>query len=111
MIVHFFRTQFFASFTTLLLVLSILAPTVVKISHAIYEHESVACTELGEIHVHEMEFDCDFQKFKLTTQFYSLPTKFENKIDFVELVKSADFYTFLSKYQKLHFALRGPPVS
>jgi hypothetical protein len=109
--VKFFRAQFISTFTTLLLVLCILAPIAVKLSHAIYEHESLECSEPAAIHVHEIELDCDFQKFKLSTQYYSVPTKFENKIVAVERVKNFNFYTFLSKYQKLHFALRGPPVS
>lgn len=108
---NFYRTQLISSITTLLLVLCILAPTAVKLSHAIYEHESLQCTEPGAIHVHEIELDCDFQKFKLSTQYYSILVNFETKILPVELIKNSDFYSFLNNYQKLPFALRGPPIS
>ncbi len=108
---NFYRTQLISSITTLLLVLCILAPTALKLSHAIYEHESLQCAEPGAVHVHEIELDCDFQKFKLSTQYYSVPVNFENQAVTVELIKNSDFYTFLNNYQKLPFALRGPPIS
>ena len=107
----FFRTQFISSITTLLLVLCILAPTAVKLSHAIYEHEGLECTATGAVHVHEIEFDCDFHKFKLSTQYYTVPLKLDVKMVAVKQVHHTDFYISLSKFQKRHFALRGPPIS
>lgn len=96
---------------SLLLVAAILSPTIVKLSHALYEHEEQVCNEIGSVHVHEVEIDCDFQKFQLSPQHYPVFTE-AIKV-YPNFIKENDvnYYSFLSKYQKLHFALRGPPVS
>lgn len=106
-----FWKQFACRLVAFFLVFSILAPTTVKLYHAIYQHQEQLCIDDSSTHVHEIEFDCDFQKFKLSPQLYP---NFVN-IHEVELavVRKNDMnhYSFLNKYQKLHFDLRGPPIS
>lgn len=106
-----FLKQVCHSFLALFLAVAILAPTIVKLSHALYEHQEQVCEVIGSVHVHEVEIDCDFQKFQLSPQLYSV---FAETIKvYPNFIKENDFnyYSFLSKYQKLHFTLRGPPLS
>ena len=106
-----FFKQVGTTFISLVLVLAILSPALVMLSHALYEHEEQACKEIGSVHVHEIEVDCDFHKFQLSPQLYPV---FANAVKtHPTLIREKDFnyYSFLSKYQKLHFTLRGPPVS
>lgn len=96
---------------SLLLIAAILSPSILKISHALYEHEEQFCEDNSSVHVHEVEIDCDFQKFQLSPQLYP---NFAKTLElYPDLIKENDlnFYSFLSKYQKLHFTLRGPPIS
>ncbi len=90
--------------------MSILAPSAVKLSHALYEHQDVHCDEIGSLHIHKIELDCDFQKFNLSPQQY--PIYFQTQNFSVPPIKVGAIgrYSFLSNYQKLHFALRGPPL-
>ncbi len=99
----------FKSYICILLMVSLLTPSIVKLSHAINEHEHFECTAMGELHVHEVEMDCDFQKFNLSNYIY--PELVESPKAFIVPLPKKCFlqYTFLNKYQKLHFSLRGPP--
>ena len=99
------------SVLSLLLIVAILAPSVLKLSHAFFEHHEQLCQELSSVHIHEIELDCDFQKYKLSSLNY--PTFSNVDVPFATIPKKEifNYYSFLSKYQKLHFALRGPPVS
>lgn len=106
-----FFKQVCISIMSLLLVAAILSPAFVKLSHALFEHEEQTCVDVGSVHIHKIEIDCDFQKHNISPQHYP---------DFVKVTKivpksvekeNFNYYFFLTKYQKLHFALRGPPVS
>ena len=81
----------------------------VKIVHALNDHRGMECTAFGQLHIHEVELDCDFQDFNVLPQFHS--TLVEVPKPFIIHIPNniTSQYTFLSKYQKLHFALRGPP--
>lgn len=99
------------SLLSLLLIVAILAPSLFKLTHALLEHQEQLCQEVGSVHIHEIEIDCDFQKFNLSPQTY--PSFEDVNVPVVNLgsVEILNNYFFLSKYQKLHFALRGPPIS
>ena len=78
-------------------------------SHALVEHEHLECKAIGQLHIHEVELDCDFQDFNLSPQFNSTLVQVPRPLIIQISNKIVSQYTFLSKYQKLHFALRGPP--
>lgn len=105
-----FKSHIVSTIASLLIIAAILTPSIIKLSHAIYEHEEQQCESVGSLHVHEVELDCDFQKFKLSPQYHIVLTVIEKLPAPVIKEKSFDLYSFLSKYQKLHFALRGPPL-
>jgi len=85
-------------------------PSTMKLSHAIFDHPDRECSKDVSLHFHKSEFDCEFQQFKLSYQFYtglqeiSYPPRPQAGITYGNL------YTFLNTYQRLHFSLRGPPV-
>jgi len=85
-------------------------PSAVKLSHAIHDHMEQHCNENIPLHFHEAEFDCDFQKFKLSTQFYTGFQEFDIYKTLPAKETHYDLYTFISKCQKFHFSLRGPPA-
>jgi len=94
---------------TLVLVAAMQLPVAAKIYHALYEHVDTECNDYGTLHFHKTEFECEFQKYKLATNFI-LPDFQKTPQEFL-VVEESNFstYSFLSKYQKLHFSLRGPP--
>ena len=104
-----FKEKLLFPLCAVLLVASILSPYAIKIVHGLYEHQETKCISYGELHIHEVELDCDFQKFKLTTQFY--PVFFDDLNVFRSTSQEQDdkHYNFLTKFQQFHFNLRGPP--
>ncbi len=101
--------SFLSSSICLLLVVCILAPSLAKLSHALFEHQHSECKNAKTLHVHEAELDCDFQKFKLSPQFYPSFWTAMEKIPVIFPQNNYPPYSFLSKFQKHHFVLRGPP--
>ncbi|QLG47091.1 hypothetical protein [Costertonia aggregata] len=99
-----------ATFVALLLVASIVMPSVLKLTHALHEHAVSKCVDIDKLHIHESELDCDFQKFKLTTQFYFAFKSYDTFVAIVSTKINSTHYDFLSDNQKLHFALRAPPT-
>lgn len=99
------------SLISLLLVAFLCIPSIVKISHALNEHKDTECALVGELHMHEVELDCDFHDFNLSPQYTSSLLNIPIAVDIQSSTKKTFHYNFLSKYQKLHFALRAPPIA
>lgn len=94
-----------------MLVLAVLLPSVTKLTHAFTHHKHEVCDtdNKHETHFHESDLNCDFYKFKLTTQYY-LPLNSIQLLLVKNNFKITDSqYEFVSDYQKLQTALRGPP--
>lgn len=92
------------------LVLSIALPSAVKFSHVFTHHEHKVCKGEKSTHIHEVDLDCDFLKFKLNNTYYS---SFQYEYSFFSSSNykiSASTYKFLNNHQQLSFSLRGPPV-
>ncbi|WP_405396763.1 hypothetical protein [Maribacter sp. Asnod2-G09] len=91
------------------LLAGLLGPYIVKISHALYEHEDLQCVS-KELHIHAVEFDCEFEHYQLASLFYPdfVYPDFMAMVSITEAI--INNYHFLSKYQQLHFVLRGPPT-
>ena len=97
----------------LALVLVVMLPTAVKLSHT-FEHQNhthQVCEEdnSSKTHFHQTDIDCDFHKFKLTKQYF-----FQNEVIYLTSIKNnfkiiESQYEFVSDFQKLQTALRGPP--
>lgn len=106
---NFLRQHIVFKSLTLILVLTFLLPSAVKFMHIFETHQHEICLGEADTHIHTLDVDCQFYKFKLNIPF-TLP---ENIATLVLYPEINDFitseYSFLSQYQTLHFSLRGPP--
>ncbi len=94
----------------MLLVAALLLPASVKMAHIFQHHKHEACNGDSTTHLHKVDLECDFQKFQIHNHF----TFSDSHFQLFSLTKTSEkhlsFYQFLSKYQRLHFSLRGPPA-
>ncbi len=95
---------------TILVVLVLLAPSVVKLGHAFENHKHEVCIDSSTTHFHTLDLECEFYKFKVNSEFTFNSLHFEEIIPFQLKPLIASKYLFLSSYRKLHFSLRGPPI-
>ncbi|MEO5789667.1 MAG: hypothetical protein ACOH2D_08640 [Gelidibacter sp.] len=95
---------------TLIIVVTLLLPSAVKLMHIFEKHQHEVCYGEADSHFHTFDIDCEFYKFKLNIPF-TIPEKDDVLIAYNEIltVPTKD-YSFLSEYQRLHFSLRGPPA-
>lgn len=91
------------------LVCTLLFPTSFKFAHIFEHHNHEVCVGGDTTHIHQVDLDCDFQKFQLNNNLTFSTTLFKLFEAQIESSKIISQYTFLSKYQRLHFSLRGPP--
>lgn len=95
---------------TLVLAMVLLVPTAVKFAHIFAHHKHDICLGEKKTHLHEINTDCDFYKFKLTHAYtftffnFELFSVEENHVTIVSQ------YLFLSEFQRLQTSLRGPPA-
>ncbi len=62
----------------LLLIFSLLTPTLVRASHDLFEdHEHIACTSKTEQHLHELENDCGDLHLQLKVTYFDLGNNYE----------------------------------
>jgi hypothetical protein len=107
--VHKIKQHIVFKLSTLLLVLALLTPTVVKFAHIFNHHSHEVCKGETKTHLHALDVDCTFHKFKLNTQYtFSIQSidLFVNEDNYNHIFTN---YIFLNSYQSLHFSLRGPP--
>lgn len=104
---HKFKEHIGFKIATLLLVVALFTPTAIKFAHIFY-HKYETCNEY-KAHLHSSHLDCTFHKFKHSTP-YTIP---QFSVVFFTPEHNHEYfdvqYSFLSKYQRLHFSLRGPP--
>jgi hypothetical protein len=94
-----------------MLVLTLLLPSVLKLTHAFNHHKHEVCENdtKHETHCHESDLDCDFYKFKLSKiQFFQL-LEYELEAPVNSFKPSTKYYTSLHNHQQLTRFLRGPP--
>lgn len=105
----FIKDHSIGKIAALLLVVSLLLPVSLKFAHAFEGHKHEVCTSKNTKHIHQIDHDCEFHKFKhnnlltFVTQNYSIAEISSPRTEIPA------YYQFLSTYQKLHFKLRGPP--
>ena len=98
-------------FKTIALVLSItlLLPYGAKFAHIFAHHKHDICKGEKATHLHEINTDCDFYKFKISNAFTFTFFNFEIIPSEESSLEMVSQYQFLSKFQRLQTALRGPP--
>ena len=94
-----------------MLVLAVLLPSVVKLTHAFTHHTHEVCEFDNEstTHFHESDIDCDFYKFKLTENQFFIVFKYEKSLKTLQLTQKQEHYISFNNYQQLTRFLRGPP--
>ena len=95
---------------TLLLVFALVLPSGVKFSHVFEHHEHEICHNEFEAHLHTLDLDCEFYKFKLNTTYHFVFEYFELPIEETFFKINSTSYNFLNNHRQLSFSLRGPPV-
>ncbi|AUC76658.1 hypothetical protein [Olleya sp. Bg11-27] len=93
----------------IVLLLAVMLPSAVKFTHVFENHKHEVCTDYSTNHMHQIDLECEFFKFKLNTQYY--PT-FEVSLinsthNFSEI--NTTLYNFNYNHQQLSYSLRGPP--
>lgn len=56
----------------IVLLLAVLMPSAVKFTHIFENHKHEVCTDYSTKHMHEINLECEFFKFKLNTQYYTI---------------------------------------
>jgi hypothetical protein len=94
---------------TIFLVCTLMLPACFKFVHIFEHHNHEICSGADSTHIHQVDLDCDFHKFQLNNNVTFTTPLFEFYHAQKESIQIFSQYTFLSKYQRLHFSLRGPP--
>lgn len=103
------RTHILGKTAAIVLVFALILPISVKFLHIFENHLHEVCLSKDAKHIHQLEKDCEFYKFKLNNHFSFNQVDYQI-MDIPEVsLQITSEYQFLSEYQKLHFALRGPP--
>lgn len=96
---------------SLVLVICLLVPSAVKLAHVFEDHKHEVCTNKSSTHIHTLDLDCEFYKFKTSSQVLNV---FKN-INFHLVINNHGIinaqYQFISEFQRLQFSLRGPPMN
>lgn len=103
------KTHIVGKITALMLVFALMMPVSVKFFHIFENHLHEVCLSKDAKHIHQLEKDCEFYKFKLTNHFSIKQIDCHIPLVTDETSEIISPYYFLSDYQKLHFTLRGPP--
>ena len=96
-------------FFTILLATLLLMPTGYKFVHIFAHHKHDICKGEKFTHLHEINTECDFYKFKLSSSYTFCIINIELislKADTLQIISQ---YHFLSEFQRLQASLRGPP--
>jgi len=96
-------------FVSILLLITILTPSAVKLMHVFQDHEHEVCIDNQKTHLHTLDLECEFYKFKVNNTF-TLST-YNVEILAIEITHKpiVSQYNFTNYYQPLSFSLRGPP--
>ena len=107
---HIIKKHIVFKTLTVLLVLTLLIPTGVKLAHVFDHHKHEVCQGIGTTHIHKVDLDCEFHKFSITHH-YQLPEEFDELFQIVFHTRTYNLtYKFLNNHRPLSFSLRGPPV-
>ncbi|QHI35561.1 hypothetical protein IMCC3317_09070 [Kordia antarctica] len=98
----------FVAIAILSLAMLLLLPTATKFLHLFANHEHKVCTD-NSTHIHEQIIDCEYLSYHLTPQIEFTPH--QHTLIVIKKIRTQNFnyYAYLSEYQELSFALRGPP--
>ena len=89
---------------SLLMAVAMLAPSIIKLGHALYEHnQEEQCIAYGHL-------DCDFHDFTLANKVLFNSSFTYLPVEIPEIRYTTSIYQFIYKPKEVAFrALRGPP--
>ncbi|MEZ4811038.1 MAG: hypothetical protein R2819_11825 [Allomuricauda sp.] len=108
-------TSFFpkriAIYISLVLTIGILAPSGLKLAHALHGHnKEKRCVAYGTDHIHSADVHCDFHDFTLASNVFFASSFAYTPLEAPSFDCPNTFYTSLFKpYKTAYLALRGPP--
>lgn len=105
------RTSFLNKIIAFLLAISLLQPYEHKFAHLFTHHKDDVCLGIfKKPHLHEINKNCDFYKFKIAVPQTSPPDSQLNVfIPQENQIQIVSHYSFINQHQPLHFSLRAPP--
>nr|WP_321235436.1 hypothetical protein [uncultured Psychroserpens sp.] len=96
---------------TLMLAFILILPSAVKLSHAItHDHDHEVCLEKNQTHLHNVDFDCEFYKFKINQNLFFEFVNYDFESSLYSNTYETAYYTYLKSHQQLTSFLRGPPL-
>ena len=103
------KQQIIFKIATVAIILALLTPYVVKLSHAFNHHQHEVCLGENQTHMHQYDVDCNYYKFKINDRLsYTIYKSGIEDVNFDhEIIVSQ--YQFISEFQQLQRTLRGPP--
>ncbi|AEH02231.1 MULTISPECIES: hypothetical protein [unclassified Lacinutrix] len=94
---------------SLLLVLAVALPTVVKAFHVFESHEHVVCVDKSTTHIHATDFECEFYKFKLNNAYALVFNKITILKQEYKNKRIYSFYKSIVSQNYFDIKQRGPP--
>ncbi len=89
---------------------ALLFPSIVNLTHIFAHEEQEICSNYKDAHFHKKSLDCELCDLRTQNVLAFEIIKYQLFIPYNPTLTLTDFYQFLSDYQKLPFALRGPPA-
>lgn len=106
---HKIKQHILFKIATFILVFALLTPSVVKFIHIYSQHKHEVCKGESKTHLHTLDLDCTFHKFKLNNQYTFSVQSFEFFLPEENYKSAFPQYLLLDSFKPLHFSLRGPP--
>lgn len=96
---------------SLLMVVAILAPSFIKLGHALHGHnQEKKCLAYGVNHIHDAVLDCDFQDFTLVNKTFFNTTFHYTALNAPKIGYVATVYAFVFESVEVAMRmLRAPP--
>lgn len=105
----FLREHIISRILLLVLITALITPYAVKFTHIFEHHTHDVCLGEESTHLHELDLDCEFYKFKLTQKFTCNLSNVEFFLEKKEPKQITSLYHFFSNNKSSQFSLRGPP--
>lgn len=104
------KQHFLIKALAITLVITVSLPAVVKLNHVFENHKHDVCENPQDIHFHNIDIDCEFYKFNLSTV-YKITSQ-DIAFGFIDNNHKIITYqyNYISDFQRLPFSLRGPPL-
>lgn len=102
--------KFVRKYISLFLLIIVLIPSVIQVSHVLAEehHEAEVCLSKDEHHYHEQEIECELCTFNINEFSYDTYTEVR-EVSIHEIIKVNHYYYYFKSKFHSSVSLRGPP--